>query len=304
MADFSATDVAFSGIRFVRERPRTVALWSGVQILLSLVLGGLLVAVMGPDLAQLASLGRQPQTDPTRALAALSRLLPMYAVLLPVMLVINGVVYAAMARAVLRPAETVMGYLRFGRDELLQILLNLLWILIIVGAYIAGLLVVVIPTVIVTMISKGLAVLGVLFGLVVLAAFVYGLVRLSLSSAMTFDRRRVSLLGSWTLTRGCFWKMFGAYGLVVGLALVIVLLVSIISTAVAAVFGGVGGLAVLFTRSGGTLNDFFAPARLAVTVVWAVATPLFWALFLMPPAEIYRRLSGAADPAFDPSTFD
>ena len=40
MADFSATDVAFSGFRFVRERPVTVAIWSGIQIVISPAVGG------------------------------------------------------------------------------------------------------------------------------------------------------------------------------------------------------------------------------------------------------------------------
>ena len=304
MSDFSATDVAFSGIRFVRERPRIVAIWAGAQILVSLILGGIVVAAIGPQLIQLQSLGRQPQADPGQAMAVLSQVLPIWAILLPVSLIINGVVYATVARAVLRPAEEGVGYIRFGGDELRQALLMLLWIVVIIGAEIGAFVVVLIPTLILSLIARPLAALGVVFGLGAFGALVYGLVRLSLSSAMTFDRKRVELLGSWELTKGQFWKMFGAYLLVLGVALVIVVLVSIISTAVAGVLGGVGGMAALFTRNVGSMAEFLAPARLAVTVIWAVATPLFWALFLMPPAEIYRRLSGAADPAFDPSTFD
>src|ERR1700744_2061180 len=111
MADFSATDVAFSGIRFVRERPRTVAIWAGVQVVISLVLGGILVALLGPELVQMQGLGRQQPDDTTQAMALLSHVLRLYGIILPVSLVINGVIYAAMARAVLRPAEDRMGYI-------------------------------------------------------------------------------------------------------------------------------------------------------------------------------------------------
>ena len=304
MASFSATDVAFSGIRFVRERPRTVAIWAGAQLIISLVLGAAFVAVMGPSLVQFQGFGRQPSPDPTQAIAMLARIMPMLALAVPAGLIINGVVYATVARATLRPSDEGMGYIRFGGDELRQILLVLLWFVVIVGAELGGFIVVLVPTLILTLISKPLAALGILFGLAVFAALIYGLVRLSLSSAMTFDRKRVELFGSWTLTKGQFWNMLGAYALVIGLALVITILVGIISTAVAAVLGGVGGMAAIFTRNVASVGEFFAPAVLAVTVIRALVTPLYWALFLMPPAQIYRHLSGASDPALDPSTFD
>lgn len=304
MANFSATDVAFIGIRFVRERPRTVAIWAGAQIVISLVIGAVVVALLGPDLVQLQSVGRQQPSDPAQAMAVFSRVLPLFALLLPLSLVFYGVVYAMIARAVLRPREEGLGYIRFGGDEGRQMLLILLWVVVTIGGEIAGFLFVMIPTLILSLVAKPLGALGLLFGVAALAAGIYCFVRLSLSSAMTFDKKRVELFGSWALTKGQFWKMFGVYLLVLGLALVIAILVGIISSAVAAVLGGIGGMAAIFSRNVASIGDFFAPARLAVTVIQAIVTPLYWALFLMPPAEIYRQLSGAADPAFDPSTFD
>src|SRR5215469_9577104 len=154
MANFSATDVAFSGIRFVRERPRAVAIWAGAQLIISLVLGAAVVAVMGPSLVLLRGLGRQPQTDPTQALAVLGSVMPLLALALPVGLIINGVVYSTVDRAALRPNDEGMGYIRFGGDELRQILLMLLWFVVIIGAEVCGLLVILVPTLILTMVSK------------------------------------------------------------------------------------------------------------------------------------------------------
>jgi hypothetical protein len=304
MSGFSATDVAFSGFRFVRERPRTVAIWSGIQLVLSLVVGGALIAVMGPALGQIQGFSRQQPADPAAAMAVLSVVAPMLALALPIGLVFYGMIYATIDRAVLRPGEDAMGYIRFGGDELRQMLLVLLWFVLLVCAYFGAVLVVLIPSVILTVIAKPLGLLGILIGIAVFCAWIYGLVRLSLSSAMTFDRKRIEVFGSWALTKGQFWNMLGAYLLVVVLAIVVSILVGIISAAVAAVLGGIGGLTAMFTRNVTSVADYFAPARLAITVIQAIAAPLYWALFLMPPAEIYRHLSGGADPALDPSTFD
>ena len=173
MSDFSATDVAFSGFRFVRERPRTIAIWSGIQLVISLVLGGLLISVMGPALAQLQGFGRQQPTDPAAAMAMFSLLLPMLALAVPVGLVFYGMIYATVDRAALRPDQESMGYIRFGGDELRQMLLVLLWVVMLIGAEIVCILLVMIPTVILTVISKPLGALGILIGLAVFAGFIY-----------------------------------------------------------------------------------------------------------------------------------
>src|SRR3569833_720912 len=112
MSDFSATDAAFTGIRFVREHPRTIAIWAGFQIVISVVLGTLFVVGFGPTQAQLQSLN-QPGAppDPCQAFAVFGRLLPMWAVLLVFSLAFYSVLYAAVSRAVLRPAEEGFAYI-------------------------------------------------------------------------------------------------------------------------------------------------------------------------------------------------
>lgn len=295
MAEFSATDVAFSGIRFVSHNPRAVAVWAGVQLVLSLVLGVVMVAIWGPSLAQLQTFGHPGATpDTAAAMAMVGRVWRMNAFILPLSLVLYSVIYATMARAVLEPSETRLGYIRFGMDEVRQGLLLLLWFVVCIGAEALGAIVVLVPTLIVKLAFHGPSVLVmVLCILLVCAAAIYGLVRLSLASPLTFDRRRVDLFGSWALTRGRFWKILATYLLVLGLGLVIGFLVIIISVAVAGVLGGLGAMASIFQPSMMTMGAFFLPARLAVTVIWALATPLFWALFFMPASEIYRQIRPA-----------
>ena len=292
MADFSATDVAFSGIRFARHHPRAVAIWAGIQLVISLAVGLLILALFGPSLAQLQTLGHAGATpDTAAAMAAFGRIWQINAFVLPLSLVLYSVIYATLARAVLAPGEERLGYIRLGMDEVRQGLLLLLWFVVCIGAEALGFIVVLVPTLVVKLAIHGPSVLVmVLCILLVVAAAIYCLVRLSLASPLTFDSRRVDLFGSWALTRGRFWKMLATYLLVIGLALVIGFLIMIITVAVAGVLGGLGAMASIFQPSMATMGTFFLPARLAVTVIWAFATPLFWALFFMPASEIYRQI--------------
>lgn len=295
MADFSATDVAFTGIRFVREHPRTVTIWIGIQIVISLVLGGVAAVTMGPYMMQLQGLDHAGRsTDPAQVLALFGHMAPMYALFLIASLAIHSVIYATMARAVLEPGDEGFAYIRFGPDEARQCLLILLWILLAIGAEIVGLIAVLVPTLILSAFLPGLKVLiAVLCTMLVCAAGIYFLVRLSLASPLTYDSRRVDLFGSWSLTRGRFWKMLGTYLLVIGLALVIMVLTLIIAVAVAVVLGGMGAAASIFRPSAASMGAFFMPARLGVSLVWAVITPPLWALVFMPASAIYRQLRQA-----------
>jgi hypothetical protein len=292
MSDFSATDAAFVGIRFVREHPRTVAIWAGIQIVISLVVGVVAAATVGPYLVQMQALNQPGQRpDPAQVFGLMAHLAPMYVLFVVFMLLFQSVLHATMARAVLQPEEEGFAYIRFGLDEARQLLLALLVIAVAIGADVVATILVLVPSIVVSLAAGGLKPLVVFICVViVLCAAIYLIVRLSLASPLTFATRRVNLFGSWTLTRGRVWKMLGTYLLVVGLALLIGLLALIIAVCVAVVLGGMGAAASLFQPAAASMGAFLVPARLAVSLLWAVVTPLFWALAYMPVSEIYRQL--------------
>jgi hypothetical protein len=293
MSDFSATDVAFSGVRFVREHPRTAALWAGIHLAIAAVFGVIMTVVAGPALMQMQALAFSGARDPARTLALVHQVLPIYFLIIPYGLIYYPVLYATMSRALLRPDQERYGYLRLGMDEARQLLLLLLFVGLGFLAEIVGVIAALIPATIISLAVPAFSGLAhYLAMLAVFAAVVFFAVRLSLASPLTFDGRKVSPFGSWKLTRGRFWKILGAYVLALALALVVGLLVMLLGMAVTAVAGGgMNGVASMFRPDMSSVAAYFSPARVVMLVLGSVASSLVLPLLLMPPVAIYQSLA-------------
>lgn len=296
--EFSVVEVALTGFRFIRAHPRTVITWAVVIFAVSLLAGIATVTLAGPELAQLRAMRDAQSTNPGQALAMMGRLVPFFALMLVYALAFYAVWLAAVARAVLRPDESAFAYLRFGGDELRQGLLLLLLFLVALCAY----AVVVIGAIAVgvggalALRSAGPIAVGLLTIVIVVAAlgaWIAFWTRLSLAWPLTFDSRQVNLFGSWGLTRGRFWKLFGCYLLVMAIAL-------LLGTAMAAtllIAGGAGaggtlaGLARLFQPDTRSLAAYFTPMGIARGAVEAIGYALIGPIVLAPAVEIYRRLT-------------
>jgi hypothetical protein len=261
------------------------------------------------------SAGGSTTRDPAATMAAFAHLAPLVPLFLLLALIFYPILYAAMNRAVLNPNDEGLGYIRLGTDELRQLGLMLLILGVAIVAYIAMIIAIVIVTVPVGLMLGGRSgaspnlaggllagLLGALLILAVFGGWIYVWVRLSLASALTFATRKVNLFGSWSLTRGLFWPMLGAYLVAFILAILVLILTGVINLAVIATAGG--GLASAIRSQPNTPADLLSPARLISLVVGAISTALVWPVTLTPPAAIYRSLPGSVNPLEAASAFD
>jgi len=303
MADFSASDAATTGFRIVRERPVAVLYWGALRLVLDVSVALLLVTLAGPAMTALQNAGASAQTDPAQSIKFFEQLAPAWLAMTPLQLIFYAIVCGAMNRAVLRPDEDRLGYLRLGADELRQVAVLFLYSLVMVAIYMVTVLVV---AILAGVLSVGLAAaaggagaaLGFIIAfLAILAAVGFMLfvgVRLSLAPALTFDTGKVNLFGSWALTQGRFWPILGAYFLSWILVLLMLLLsLVIIAGAAAAVSGGLAGVSAMFKPDMSTVATYFTPVRIVMLVMSSFFSALFLPVSLTPPAFIYKSLTAS-----------
>ena len=136
MADFSIQDAAFTGFGVVRQHRGYLAIWACLALVAFSILTAAVIITAGPSMMSLQALSASERRDPTIVFPLLGQLAPIYLILIPAILVLYGVVYAAMNRAVLRPDDHKFAYLAFGVDEFRQIGVLLLSVILFVATYI------------------------------------------------------------------------------------------------------------------------------------------------------------------------
>lgn len=305
MADFSATNAAFEGFRLARERPAAIGIWSAFLLVFGVVTTALLIAMAGPQLAAMAT--AEPGADPSQMMASFGAIGPAYLLILLLSFVAYAVLYAAVFRAILRPAEGGVGFLRLGGDELRVGLALLAVIGILFVAYIVCVLAgaVVFGGAAAAAAGAGdaggpMALVAGLIGFVVFVglfcALIWLLVRLSLALPATFDRRSIQIASAWRLTKGRFWPLLGAYLLSFVLMIVVYLLALIVFAAIAALLGGglaaVGGV---FQPDLTSLAGYFTPLIIVYTVFTAVLSALALAITVGTTAAAYREIAGGGE---------
>ena len=116
---FSVTDAALEGFRITRARPSAILAWAAVQLVFVVLARLALIWIVGDKAAAFFSLTLF--SNPAE-MTALAPVIAQYtAAYLALLVILCGVLYPAVDRAVLRPDEGRWGWLRLGLDEARQV---------------------------------------------------------------------------------------------------------------------------------------------------------------------------------------
>lgn len=292
MSEFSARDAAFEGFRIARERPAAMALWAFAWLVMALITGVCVVKFGGKAFADFMALAQQPSAQPDlkHLFQVYADLAPFAAVMLPITLVFYSIMMTAAYRLVL-DHHSRLG-LHLGMDELRQVGLMIILTL---GFFVAYVLLGTVAGLVVglaALISSSLGIFMIGVGLLgMCAALIYLSVRFSLAGPQTFAAKKLTLMGSWALTRGHFWPILGAYALSLVFAAVVALLGGLLVGGVFALGGA--GFANQLKIDANSLSAYFTPVRIVSLAASSILSALTWAIAISPSVVIYRRLAGS-----------
>lgn len=291
---FSATDAAFEGFRVVRRHPTALVFWTLFYIVVMAtafaVVGGSFISVMAAA-QRLEAAGGTP--TPEDFMPLLRGYMAIFGVLAPLSLIASAVLYAAVVRSVLRPAEKAFGYLRLGMDE----------VRVLVVSVVLGLAFIVATAVMFGIIGgiAGIAtaqgvgalwIVVVLLSLTAIAALIWLAIRFSLAIPITVGERRIAILDSFKTTKGHFWPLLGMALLAAVMSMVVGLLGSLVFLPVEMATGGMDALAALDGQNMAAIVQTAWPAVLGWVIVNAILSALQVAVLYAPFSAAYRDITG------------
>ena len=113
----------------------------------------------------------------------------------------------------------------------------------------------------------------------------------------TFAERRLAVFESWGLTRGQFWRLFGAYVLALACVVVVGFLALVVFTGAAGVVvlltgGQISDLGSILNPKDVTLRSYLSIGLIASMILSSVFSALWNAVMAAPGAVAYQQLHG------------
>jgi len=272
MTTFSPVKAALEGVRMTRRKPLVLLAWAACYFAMLILLGVVVAFAFGGSVrADLALLSRTSDLGEWVNIVARRKgtLLPLIAFAVA----LQSVITVAIMRAVVRPDDHRLSYMRIGREEARQFVVALV-------GWAVTLVVTALPSAMLVLIGAGLINLGavqtnrwveVLGAIAVAGLSIWFGIRLSLLSITTFAEGKLDLRRTWALTDRHFWHLLGMYFV----AFVITFLVGVVQTVVAGMILGFSGGAtnLVMLALTGLANLLLAPFFFTIQMVILTAAP-------------------------------
>jgi hypothetical protein len=304
----SAVGAAFG---LIGRRPVSVVAWGFFAYFAVILLFGIGLAIVGlPVLTRLVTNGTAFTPDEVAQLA-LTFFLTLWPALLIViigMLFVGAIVQGAVIRSILLPDQKAFASLRFGREEGALVLLFLVYIPVTMVVWLVSFAAIGGAVLLARAIHGfGGGFVAFLICVAYALALMWVLLRFSMAAPMTFAERRVRFFGSWTLTRGHGWDLFGLAWLMVLVWIAVGVAYGIVSGIVNALsFGAVLATVMASAGASNVANNpalllaawpTLALAYIPVLLLQAAFQGVTQAIGQGPWADVYRQLKGSPDVA-------
>ena len=289
---FSATEAAFEGFRVVRRHPLAIVFWSLAYLIFFAAFFGLFGGSLATLMATTESLeGAQPSSQELEALG--QTYMGFFALALPLGLVVGAVLNAAVARAVLFPAEKGFGYMRLGGDELRVLAVSVILGIVFFAVSIVLFGVVGVLAGLAAQANAGVGILvGVLVGLGACVVLFWLAIRLSLAIPLTVAEKRIAPFASFAMTKGHALPLLGMAVIAFIMSILVTLLGTIIALPITLATGGIQQLATMDGQSTAQILQAAGAGLIGWGVVNAIFSALQIAVVYAPFSAVYRDLKG------------
>ncbi len=291
-------DFAFEGFRIIREKPKLILFWGLVLLIGGVLSQVLMVGIAGPDMERFQAVVNAHDANGLMNLTrtASPNLTAAFLAILPIELLTNAILSCAVFRAVWGEKDDRFGYLRFGGDEWRQV--AVLFLMMLLSTVLFAAVITVVITIAGVAGDTAPSAAGALLALIAGTTLgVIVLLRLSLCTVQSFDRKTIDIFGSWKLTAKHAWALLGGYLVAAVMAALVYILCSGILVALVAL-AGAGRFSSIGSPDLTSLQAYFTPMTIVGLVfVHMLIMPLIAALRFGALAAAYRTLAGhARDP--------
>ena len=293
---FSAGDAAFEGFRVVRRSPVALVFWALAYLafttLIFAAVGGPLIAIMAEAQRIGASGGMATPEDVEPLMAAYLSVFPL---IIPLSLLFNAVLAAAVARSVLEPGRKAFGYLRLGMDEVRVAVVSVVLAVLAFAAYmILAIVVGAVAGIAGTLMGGGswYFLVAFLAMVVVVGVMIWLFARFSLAVPITVAEKRMAFFDSFAMTRSCTWQIIGLAVIAWVMTMVVALLGLLVCLPIIMAVGGFHRLIMMEGASSLEMFQALGPVVLVMLLVQSVLSALQLAVLYAPFSAAYRDLKG------------